>query len=193
MRRPPSCPCSSCIARHSVPIREPALSARPSRATVPWGVFFGRSSSWIRCLPRCWRRCSRSSSPVCGFSSRTWSSSHCTWTCRPIQPGWGAVVGRLYFHAAIQIHGAFAVLVVAERLQRQREQGGFLFGEHGGPLPFGGAVNPCIGPALLPVVQVDLSFLQTFEALSLQRRFLGMADAGLDLPLAVRMGHAVGA
>jgi hypothetical protein len=88
----------------------------------------------------------------------------------------------------VRAHG----LVVAERLQRQREQGGFLFGEHGGYLPFGGAVNPCIGPALLPVVQVDLSLLQTFEALSLQRRFLGMTDTGLDLPLAVRMVHAAG-
>ena len=88
-----------------------------------------------------------------------------------------AIVGRIDFHAAIQVHRAFAVLVVAERLERQRQQGGLLFGEHGRDLPFGGAVDARVGPALLPVVQVGLGFLQTFKALSLQGRILGMADA----------------
>src|SRR5271165_973581 len=37
--------------------------------------------------PRFWRRCSRSSCPVWGSSRRTYRSSHCTRTWRPIQPG----------------------------------------------------------------------------------------------------------
>ena len=45
-------------------------------------------------------------------------------------------------------------------------------------------MNAGVGPAFFPVVQVGLSFLQTFETLSLERRFLCMADAGLDLTLA---------
>jgi len=49
-------------------------------------------------------------------------------------------------------------------------------------LPFGGAVNAGVGPVLFPVVQVSLGFFQAFKALSLQRSFLGMANAGLDLP-----------
>ena len=93
-------------------------------------------------------------------------------------PPWRrAVVGRIHFHAAIQIDLALAILVVAERFDRQREQGGFFFGEHGRHLPFGSAVNAGVGPAFLPVIQVGLSFVQTFEALSLEGRFLSMADA----------------
>ena len=37
--------------------------------------------------PRLVRRCSRSSWPVSGSRRRTWMSSHCTSTWRPIQPG----------------------------------------------------------------------------------------------------------
>ena len=103
-----------------------------------------------------------------------------------------AVVGRLDFHAAIQMHRALAVLVIAEWLHRQRQQGRPLFGEHGRHLPFGGAVDARVGPALLPVVQIGLRLLQAFEAQSFQRRFLGMADASLHLSLAIRIAHAAG-
>ena len=61
-----------------------------------------------------------------------------------------AVVGRFDFHAAIQMHRALAVLVVAERLHGQRLQRRPLFGEHGGDLPLGGAVDARVGPARLP-------------------------------------------
>jgi hypothetical protein len=47
-------------------------------------------------------------------------------------------------------------------------------------LPFGRAVDAGVGPPLLPMVQVRLRFCQALEPLSLQRRLLGMADAGLD-------------
>ena len=38
----------------------------------------GRSSSWIRWPPRCWRKCSRNSWPVSGSSNRTCDVFHCT-------------------------------------------------------------------------------------------------------------------
>ena len=88
-----------------------------------------------------------------------------------------AVVGRFDFHAAIQMHRALAVLVIAEGLDGQRQQGRPLFGEHGRDLPLGGAVNARVGPALFPVIQVGLRFLEALEAQAFQRRFLGMADA----------------
>lgn len=50
-------------------------------------------------------------------------------------------------------------------------------------------MNAGVRPALFPVIQVGLGFLQSFEALSLQRRFLGMTNTGFDLPLAVRIVH----
>ena len=100
------------------------------------------------------------------------------------------VVGRFDFHAAVQVHRAFAVLVIAERLDGQRQQGRPLFGEHGRHLPLGGAVDARVGPALFPMIQIGLRFLQAFETHALQRRLLRMADAALDLPLAIRIRHA---
>jgi len=95
----------------------------------------------------------------------------------------GAVVSGLDFDAAVQVHGALAVLVVAEWFQRQRLQGGLLFGKHGRYLPLGRAVNPRVGPALLPVIQISLCLLQAFETLSLEWCSLGVSDSGLDFPL----------
>ena len=42
-----------------------------------------------------------------------------------------------------------------------------------------------IGPAGFPSVQMGLRLFQTLEADSLQRGFLGMSDAGLDLPFSI--------
>jgi len=39
------------------------------------------------------------------------------------------------------MHGAFTVLVVAKRLDRQWQQRGFLFNKHRGNLPFGRAMD----------------------------------------------------
>ena len=85
------------------------------------------------------------------------------------------------------MHRALAVLVVAERLHRQRQQRRPLFGEHGGDLPLGGAVDARVGPARFPVVQVGLGFLQAFEAQPFQRRLLRMADASSP-PFPLRSG-----
>jgi len=105
---------------------------------------------------------------------------------------WRAVVGRIDFHAAVQIDLALAILVVAEGLQRERQQGRLFFGEHGRHLPLSGAVNARVGPALFPMIQVSLSILQTFEALSLEGCFLGMAHAALDLTFTIRIAHPTG-
>ena len=100
-----------------------------------------------------------------------------------------AIVSRLYFDATIQMNRALAILVVAERLQRQRLQEGLLFGEHRGNLPLGPPMDALIGPALFPVVQIRLRFFQALELLALQRRLLRMADATLDFSFSIRIPH----
>src|SRR3979411_1949357 len=97
------------------------------------------------------------------------------------------IVSRFDFHAAVQVHGAFAILVIAEGFDGQRQQGRPLFGEHGRDLPLGGAVDARIGPTLFPVVEVGLRFRQAFEAHPFERRSLRMADTRLDLPFSIRM------
>ena len=92
-----------------------------------------------------------------------------------------AIVCSLNFDAAVQMHGTLAIEVIAKRLYRQRQQRRFLFREHGRNLPLGRAVNPRVGPALLPVIQIRLRLFQALETLTLQRRLLRMADAGFDL------------
>src|SRR5271165_3731920 len=95
------------------------------------------------------------------------------------------VVSGFDLDAAVQMHDAFAVLVIAERLQWKRKQRGFLFGKHGSHLPLGGAVDAGVGPALFPVIEVGLGFFQTLEAQAFQRCSLRMTDAGFDLTFAV--------
>src|SRR5258708_17442191 len=90
------------------------------------------------------------------------------------------VVGGFDFHATVQMHCTFAVLIAAERFQRQRQQVRSLFGKHGGHLPFSSAVDARVGPASFPMIEGGLCFLQTLKPLSLSRRFLSMADAGFD-------------
>jgi hypothetical protein len=99
-----------------------------------------------------------------------------------------AVVSRFHFHAAVQMHRALAVLVVAERFDGQRQQGRFLLGEHDRDLTLGGAVDARVGPPRFPMVQVGLGFFEAFEAQTFQRRILGMTDAPFHLPLAIRIG-----
>ena len=103
-----------------------------------------------------------------------------------------AIVCGFDLDTSVQMHGSFAVLVIAEWLDRQREQCGALFGEHRRDLPFGGAVNSGIGPALFPAVQVSLRVVQTLEAEAFQRRFLGMGNARFDLTFSVRVSHTTG-
>ena len=47
-----------------------------------------------------------------------------------------------------------------------------------------------VGPTLFPAIQVNLSFFQTLETQTLQRRFLGVTDAGFDFALAIGILNA---
>src|SRR5579859_183068 len=101
-------------------------------------------------------------------------------------PAWRrAVVGSFDFDAAVQMHDAFAVLVIAKGFDRQRKQERFLFCKHSRDLAFGGAVNAGVGPAFFPAIEIGLGFFQTLEAQTLEWRFLRMADAGFDFALAI--------
>src|SRR5258708_34017086 len=102
------------------------------------------------------------------------------------------VVGGFDFHATVQMHCTFAVLIAAERFQRQRQQVRSLFGKHGGHLPFSSAVDARVGPASFPMIEVGLCFLQTLKPLSLERRFLSMADAGFALTFSIWVSHSTG-
>ena len=101
-----------------------------------------------------------------------------------------AVVGRGDLDAAVEVHGAAAVLVVAERLERQRAERRTFLGKHGGDLALGRAVDAGVGPALLPAVEVGLGVVEPLETEAAQRRFLRVADAGLDLALSVGVADA---
>ena len=101
-------------------------------------------------------------------------------------PAWrGAVIGRVHFDTPIQMHGAFAILVITEGLQRQGKQEGLFLGEHGCDLSLRRSVDARIGPAQFPVVQIGLSLFKTFEAQPLQWRLLGVADARFHFPLSI--------
>src|ERR1039458_70725 len=105
-------------------------------------------------------------------------------------PAWRrSVVSRFNLDATIKMHRALAILVVAERLQRQRLQKGLLFGEHRRHLPLGAAVDALVGPVLLPVIQVRLPLFQTLELLTLQRRLLRITDATFDLSFSIWIAH----
>src|SRR4030095_15845620 len=100
------------------------------------------------------------------------------------------IVSCFDFHTTVQVHSAFAILVIAERFDGQRQQGGPLLGEHGGDLTLGGAMDARVGPARFPMIQVGLCLLRAFETHALQRCLLRMAHAALDLPLAIGIRHA---
>ncbi len=105
---------------------------------------------------------------------------------------WRAVICRLNLDTSIQMHGSFAVLVIAKRFQRQGQQRWFFFGKHGGHLPLGAAVNALISPAFFPAIEVCLCSLKALESLPFQRCLLGMSNAGFHLAFAIRIAHATG-
>ena len=103
-----------------------------------------------------------------------------------------AVVGGFDFHAAVQMHRALAVLVIAKGFDGQRQQRRLLLGEHGRHLAFGSAVDARVGPALFPAVEVGLRFVQALEAQPFERRVLRVADAPFDFALSIRVVHPAG-
>ncbi len=88
------------------------------------------------------------------------------------------------------MYRSLAVLVIAKRFQWQRLERRFLFGEHRGDLTLGGAMNPRIGPAFFPAIQIGLRFFQTLEAEPFQWRFLGMAYTGFNFAFSIRILNA---
>jgi hypothetical protein len=103
-----------------------------------------------------------------------------------------AVISGLDFDTAVQVHRAFAVLVIAESLDRRWEQRRTLFSEHCRNLPFRGAMDARVGPALFPAVQIDLRLVQALEAQPFQGCLLCVPDTGFDLTLAIRVLHPAG-
>ena len=101
-----------------------------------------------------------------------------------------AIVGGIDFHAAIQMHRALAILVIAEGLDGQRQQRRPFFGKHRRHLTLGGAVNARIGPPLFPAIQVGLRLFEGLETQAFQWRFLGMGNPRLDLPFSIWIRRA---
>ena len=83
------------------------------------------------------------------------------------------------------MHDSLAMLVITKRLEGQWLEEGFFFREHGGDLPFGGAVDARIGAVGLPTIQIGLGFFHTLEALSFERSFLRVTDSGFDFAFAI--------
>jgi len=89
------------------------------------------------------------------------------------------------------MHGALAVLVVTEGLDRQREQVRLLLGVHLRDLALGGAVDPRVRPSALPAVQIRLRLFDRLEAQTVELQ-LCVADSRFDLSLSIGMAHATG-
>ena len=104
----------------------------------------------------------------------------------------GAVVGGFDLDTAVQVYGALAELIEAERLDGQLDQGRLLLGKHGRHLALGGAVNARVGPVLFPAVEIGLGFCEAFETQAFQRSVLGVADAALDLAFSIWISHPAG-
>src|SRR6185437_6497337 len=106
-------------------------------------------------------------------------------------PAWRrTVVGGIDFDTAIQVHAPVAKLIHTEWLQRQWQQRRLLFGEHGGYLALGGAMDARVGPLSFPVIEIGLGLLQALKAQAFQGCVLGVPDAALDFPLPIRIGDA---
>jgi hypothetical protein len=110
----------------------------------------------------------------------------------PDPAGRRAVVRGLDFDAAIQVHRPFAVPVIAKRFEREWAEGRLLFGNHRRDLPLRRAVDPRIGPARLPPIQVCLRRLETLEAESSQRCLLCVPDARFDFAFSIGITDATG-
>src|SRR5262252_2653514 len=93
--------------------------------------------------------------------------------------GW-RIVGAGDLDASVEMHGAHPVLVIAEGLQRQRQEGRLFLGEHRCDLALGGTVDARVGPASFPAIEVRLRRVEALEAQALERRGLRVADGRLN-------------
>src|SRR5436189_5520561 len=101
-------------------------------------------------------------------------------------PAWRqAIVGRIHFDVAVQMHRSVAMLVITEWFKRQRKQRRFFFRKHRRDLPLRRAVDARIGPSQLPLIEIGLSLVEAFKAKSFEWCFLRMADARFHFPFAI--------
>src|SRR5688500_20307109 len=84
---------------------------------------------------------------------------------------------------------ARAEAVIAKGLEWQRPERGPLFGKHRRHLALGRAVDPRVGPAILPAIQIGLRGLQRLEAQALERRLLRVAAPRLAFPYPLGIAH----
>ncbi|MEO6222525.1 MAG: hypothetical protein ABIP90_04695 [Vicinamibacterales bacterium] len=66
----------------------------------------------------------------------------------------GAVESGLDFHAAIEVDGTIAKLVLPKRFEGQRPQGLALLRKHGRDLPFRRAMNAPVPPMGAPAISL---------------------------------------
>ena len=105
----------------------------------------------------------------------------------PDPPGRRTVGGRLDLDTAVEVHGPDAVAVVAKRLERERPQRRAFLGKHRRDLPVGRAVDPGVGPAGFPAIEICLGADARLEAEALERGLLGVADTGFDRARPIRV------
>ncbi len=131
------------------------------------------------------RTCSRRSWPVLGSSRRTKKVVPLHVDAAADPPRRRPVVGRVDFHASIEVHGADGEAVIPKRLERQCAERRLLLGKHRGDLTFRRAVNARVGPVRFPAIEIGLRRLQRLETQATQRRLLHVPDARFDLALAI--------
>ena len=139
----------------------------PSRASVGGGVRVGRSRRRCDASRAGARRCSRSSCPVFGSMQPHVQVVPLHLDALPDPARRRAVVRRLDFDAAIEMHRAVAEAVVAKRLERQRPERRPFLGKHHGDLALRGAVDARVGPVLFPAIEIGLRRLDRLEAQAL--------------------------
>lgn len=86
-----------------------------------------------------------------------------------------AVVRGINLDAPIEMDRPHTEAVIAKRLERQRLQRRLLLGKHRGDLALRGTVDPRIGPACVPVIEIGVAFLDRLEAHPLQWCLLRVA------------------
>ena len=100
------------------------------------------------------------------------------------------VEGRLDLDAAVEMDGALAKLVIAKRLDGQRPERRPFLGKHHRDLALRGAMDARVGPVRVPAIEIGLRRLDRVEALAVQRRLLGVADADFDFAFPIGIADA---
>jgi hypothetical protein len=118
---------------------------------------------------------------------------------RPTAPGRAAdparrraVVSGLDFHAAVQVHPALAELIMRKGSTGSGSSAGFSSANMAATWRLVVPWMRVSAQLLFPAVEVGLGFGEALEAQPFERGVLGMADAALDLALAIRIAHAAG-